>query len=331
MMYSEAGKSFDYIPQWVVNLITFGYRWKESTPDDKRRIGIISMPCESAAAAMVALGALRKDLEDGNANNLDGHFDYLKKLRDSLTVEEKDESILIDNDGFFWKFENDSSNEEIRIKPANYKEYIKRKGRIIPNPNGPPSKILFSHNSYKVRLKTDPIVEVNDQGKTLSKDDYKLVPACMGKMIEDNLSKSYQGLLFVGKASGKDSQYVRNLYDIHFKDNNSSVSLGKLLTLHHNNETPIARLKFCNNSELKNQSQGHYLVVADGVNAFCDSLQFFKQSDVIGVCARDSSVESAENLLNEIAKKQRYYTDQNNSAMSELSSKSVSIRILEKR
>jgi hypothetical protein len=289
------------------------------------------MPCDSHAAALIACGALRNDLEDGNANNLEGHFQYLIRSRDSLTVEEKNSFILIDDARKKWKFTDDKNPTQIILKQANYSEHITRKRRQIPNPAGPVLRIIFPGKANSIRVSTEAEVEISDEGRKLLEKDYKLIPNCTGEILDENLARSYYGILLVGKATGMDAMYVNKLYEVNFNDDKDIVSLGTLLTLHHNKDKPISRLKFCNFGSLERQIQGHYLVIADSARAFCLALQHFKKSDVIGVTSRDEPAENIENLANQLGSMRRHYIERNDDSLLEFASKALAMCIYEKR
>ena len=76
MFFSEANQEWQVVPRWVTFLIRLGYNWPCGVLG-QRRIALISMPCDSAAAGLIALGALIRDLGNPNANDVDGHYDAL--------------------------------------------------------------------------------------------------------------------------------------------------------------------------------------------------------------------------------------------------------------
>ena len=69
MRFLDDQNENENLPNWAYFLINFGYQSKLYT-GSKRRIALISMPCESAAAGLVSLGALIRDLEDPQASPL---------------------------------------------------------------------------------------------------------------------------------------------------------------------------------------------------------------------------------------------------------------------
>lgn len=67
MQFSEADAPWQPVPSWADFLIRCGFAWANG--GDKRRISVISMPCESAGAGLVALGAIRRRLALDDAND----------------------------------------------------------------------------------------------------------------------------------------------------------------------------------------------------------------------------------------------------------------------
>jgi hypothetical protein len=61
---------------WVDFLIKLGFGWPSGTAR-ARRISLVSMPCDSAGAGLVTLGAMIRDLGNSAANDSDGHYDAL--------------------------------------------------------------------------------------------------------------------------------------------------------------------------------------------------------------------------------------------------------------
>ena len=71
-IFSDSSEEFSQFPDWVNFLIKFGFRWPAGE-SKKRRIALVSMPCDSPAAGLISLGALIRDLKNPKANAFDGH------------------------------------------------------------------------------------------------------------------------------------------------------------------------------------------------------------------------------------------------------------------
>jgi hypothetical protein len=61
LLFSEAQAEWHAVPRWIEYLIHLGYVWPRDI-SERRRIALISMPCDSAAAGLVSLGALVREL-----------------------------------------------------------------------------------------------------------------------------------------------------------------------------------------------------------------------------------------------------------------------------
>ncbi len=77
MLFVEGNRDWEDVPTWVRFLISVGYRWQQDL--SIRRLGLISLPSDSAAAGLVTLGALLRDLENPNANDIAGHYAALAR------------------------------------------------------------------------------------------------------------------------------------------------------------------------------------------------------------------------------------------------------------
>lgn len=306
-MYTENEISYDYIPVWVKSMIRLGYEWSRDRSPWKGRVCFVSMPCKSVAAAFIVLGALRKDLEKKDANNINGHFESLCRARDAFyNSPEIYDGCVRDKRNKKWKFfyREDGS---LFVEDANYKKVVKRKGRMVQNPNGPVRQLITKDAATDWRLDGDAVIEIKEASAGLNKTDYKKIPGCTGLIDDNNLRKSYKGLLFVGDGKEKDSIYMRNIYDVKFGDNGQQISLGDLLTLHPSSNG-VTRANFCNHSKVESQSKDHYLVVADGHSAILKALTHFSNSDIIGVYSRDDAIDGLMTIANRLGEIGRYYS-----------------------
>lgn len=79
LQFSDGGSEWADLPPWAQYLIKLGQSWPH-TSDGKRRIALVSMPCESAGAGLIALGALRKRLGFVGADDRDAHFERIRSI-----------------------------------------------------------------------------------------------------------------------------------------------------------------------------------------------------------------------------------------------------------
>ncbi len=78
ILFSEDGQRFGPLPSWVRFFFELGFLW----PDDGvRRVAIVSTPCDSSAAGLIALGGLVRRLGEFEANDLGTHKSRIRDLR----------------------------------------------------------------------------------------------------------------------------------------------------------------------------------------------------------------------------------------------------------
>lgn len=321
MRYFEGNVLYEDFPRWAAGALNLGYRWHQG--DNKtRRIGLLSMPCESEAAGLIALGALRGDLELSTANHVDTHFDLLQRTCRELVTRRMQGGELFDEsswdvsntiDDTRWRFAGyDESLSTIVLESSTYRSVIKRNGRRIPNPNGPCNRFISQASSLNWQLRGLPLPQAPLGGMALELSAYSDLPSCEGKVLEDNLRSSYDGLVLIGHGAARDTAYMHKLYAVGFASDERWLPLGELLTLHHSDKKYIRRLRFLNERTQNESGFEARLVVADGISALLTAVRIFPSSDIIGVVNRDASIDALEQFrgwLNEIM---RYYTDMDN-------------------
>ncbi|AZD79035.1 hypothetical protein [Pseudomonas chlororaphis] len=319
MQYFDVQTIHDTVPKWVAAALGLGYRWRQSGIS-ARRIGLLSMPLESEAAGLIALGALRRDLERTTANHVDTYFDFLlqacgKRMALNMLREDSSGDFLWDVrnavDDTRWRFvAYDDDLTAIVLEDATHRSVIKCKGKSIPNPNGACRCYIMRDNAIDWQLRDCPLPQISLDGKTLDPSAYIDLPGCVGSILEANLCRSYDGLVLVGQGAARESAYMQKFYAAGFRRVDHLLPLGDLLTLHHNEQKYIRRLRFFNERALQSETiPPACLIVADGISALLCADKQFPDSDIIGVCNRDAPVEAILQLkgwLNNIA---RYYID----------------------
>lgn len=321
MRYFEANVLHDAVPKWVASALSLGYRWHQSG-SDARRIGLLSMPCESEAAGLIVLGALRSDLERATANHVDTHFDLLlRACRERVAALKRagepsgqpswDVRNVVEDTCWRFAADNDSA-DKIVLEDSKYRPLLKRGGKLILNPNGPCRRYITRENVHGWQLHDHPLPQVPPSGSALEQQLYSALPGCNGLILEDNLRRSYDGLVLVGQGAARDTTYMHKLYAVGFVSDDRRLPLGELLTLHHAEKNYIRRLRFLN-ERVRDDSSGHeaWLVVADGIPALLTAERLFSDSDIIGVCNRDAAAESIDRLRDRLNEIIRYYTDMN--------------------
>lgn len=317
MRYFEGDVLHEATPTWVEAALSLGYRWRQSC-NDTRRIGLLSMPCGSEVAGLVALGALRSDLERATANHVDTHFDLLlRRCRERMAALRRGDSTGLPSwdvrnvvENTCWRFASDNeSPDEIVIEDSTHQRLIKRGGKLTPNPNGPCRRYIRRESALGWQLHNLPLPQISPGGSALELSIYSALPGCNGPILEDNLCRSYDGLVLVGQGAARDTTYMQKFYAAGFASDNCQVPLGELLTLHSKERKYIQRLVFFNERAPDNSGHEAWLVVADGLPALLSAERLFPASDIIGVCNRDAAIEATDQLRDRMNEIIRYYTD----------------------
>lgn len=315
MRFREKNNVWDKIPQWVESMIRFGYEWQKQEKNS-RRIALLSFPCDTESAALIALGALRYDLERADTNILDDHFKLIKKNyyknMNNMLEDNKWWDLRNVESGECFKFESyDTATDSFKVVDSKYKFKIKSKGRIIKNPNGPLKLEIFRENSHRYQINGYPVPFLGKGGVSKLSHLNINLPGCTGKILEKNLDISYYGLVLIGRGTSNDSNYYKRLGDISFIKDDYQYSLKNLLLIDGNINEDIRRLNFL--SKFKEveweKSIGAKLVIVDNIIALEAADEFFPESDIIVTFNRAGSEESIEMIRNWILQKQRYYCD----------------------
>ncbi len=203
LLFSDDDKTWQTIPPWVGSLIGLGYNWPDD-PSRQRRISLISMPCDSAAAGLISLGALVRDLANGKANDVDGHYEslmrYAHQYLESCRV---CQLIKCDPDikrcGYITK-----ATGRLRTSTYPRRTYLisgrtNFKERQIAWHFQPPRGSLvteFPNPTYAIRwnVEGEPSVLFDNMSDQISEAPYlALVPDA--RILPDNLRKAWSGLV----------------------------------------------------------------------------------------------------------------------------------------
>jgi hypothetical protein len=288
------------IPEWINYLIELGYTWVDHNDTNKRRITLISMPCKSNAASFLALGVIRKELENEPTCRYNFLVNNIKILQ-----ERSEECLLIDKYGKKWKVSSVDPDNSISVADANYRKLVKRKGKFISNPNGILTSVLLKNYMSDWRIDGYAPVITNE---SIDRHIYDFFPYCTGVLDLTALHTSSDRTLFLSNVAGKSTTKKNELNNLLFAVNDTKISLSDLLTLN-DDDCKIKRLNFCS---VRNLDSFSYInspeqVIADGTQAFLSALDKFKYSDIIGVISRDEPIVNLESALNKINELSRYY------------------------
>lgn len=305
LQFSEANTPWQAIPRWVDFLIKCGYICADPA-SSSRRIGLISMPCESAAAALVALGAIRRRLTLAQANDSALHYQRIERHATGPTNQQV---------GTFLRHNRHKGRFRLDGRDKNGLIWVR-------NETGGNSRVFSNHARLTTRFAILPVGACDwyfdgeapvrtVQGAGLPNIEIYEALVDHGAVVRSNLSQSDSAICLAGRVAGE-SVSKAAFEAVRFQQNGHSANLTKLLTVQAWSLGTISRVTFFNTRthELDRNAGLTRLVVADGDTAFLRVLESteFKAIDVMGVIHRTVERERLEAIGFKVAELQQWYT-----------------------
>lgn len=292
MEFSEAKSPWRSIPDWASFLIEFGFGWLGQSCA-ARRIAVISMPSDSAAAGLVALGAMRRCLEMRDASDTSSHYQRLLQL-----ARAGDATVTlrhVKRPGV-WAFDG--------IKPSGHPIVKKLRDRSRQRINIP----LESALDWRIQGEP-PIVLVPGQ-QVPNARLYSHLVAGGGEIMPSNLSSSYSQVCLAGRGTGE-VPTRGSMEAIRLRVDGEEADLSQLLTVHSWMPGTVSRVMFYNSrtEAFDRQSGTPHVVVADGDTAFLRGIDGteFVNSDVIGVVHRTMERDRLEAIGAKLENLRQWY------------------------
>ena len=337
--FSENEHEWQQIPKWAEFLIRLGFQWHGNVLE-QRRIALLSMPCDSAAAGLIALGAIISDLGNPDANDIGGHYNAL--LRYARQYLENCRNCT-----------HPCHPNKMRCGYAaqatgwvrNWRQKPVKRHKISEQSNLGENRLLYSckdgtwwqNPKYSIDWQIDgePPPQLDEHEGVLEGGIYTHLIAA-AQVIPDNLRKSFSGLCLAGRVGGKTATYNSSA-SVRFRINEIEYRLSKLLTVHGWSTTDsVSRMSFFNSrtERFDRNTSAISLVVADGDKSFIKVLgrSEFQRTDVIGVISRVLARDDLEAVGNRIQGLRQWYTDDEDT-LDRFSSvpRGISVKILKRR
>lgn len=337
LKFSEAGEHWRTVPHWVDWIIDMGYLWPTET-SRPRRIALISMPCDSAGAGLLTLGAMIRGLCLQDASELQLHVDSLLKhakqylqhcrncdlqvcqpeLKQCGCAERAEGRVKLVGVNHVYTISEASNPTDGKIACSRGSVTIFRSGDFIST--------LHLHGSLPLQL--------NDSLEPLPPAPYRL--AIQGtSILTQNLKKSYSGLCLAGRSNGESATH-EFMKSIRFRDNVSEYGLDELLSIQGWSPLKVSRVTYFNTrtQESDRLSAPPRLLVADGEAAFLTAINMskFRESDIVGVINRVIDRDRLEGVGNKIHELHQWYQiDEDMMGMIPSSPMGISVVIMTRR
>jgi hypothetical protein len=289
VQFSETAIDWRPIPAWAQFLIKCGYIWADTTPRT-RRIGVVSMPCESAAAGLLALGAIRLRLSVAGANDMNSHYQRIEQL-----AAKNEFGTFLRNDKYKGRFRLEGKDRAGVIWVRNETKAV----RIG----------IFPLNACEWRLDGEaPVTTVGGAAlpHTNIYEEFLSAPPT----LRSNFMRSDSAICLAGRAAGESISKAQ-FSGIRFQSHGRSVDLSTLITVQSWSPGTVSRLTFFNTRTgvLDRKTGLTRLVITDGDSAFLKALEAkeFQSSDVLGVVHRVVERERLESVGIKIAGLAQWY------------------------
>jgi len=311
MLFVEGNRDWETIPAWVRFLISVGHSWQQDL--SIRRLGLISLPSDSAAAGLVTLGALLRDLENPHANDIAGHYDALARHAQQYLTSCRDCEYRCNPDikkcGYIAEARGRvrSVNSRNRVYVVSDRTDIEQRQLAFAFRD----LIEFPKRQFATDWYLDnepPVVLATSEGELCCDRYCGFFPE--QNIFADNLRKTYSGLCLVGRATGERSTRD-SLGRVRFRREGSDFRLDDLLTVNGWSDAAVSRVSFFNvrTEKFDRRSENPALVVADGHLSFLKAAgrSEFQQSDILGVFSRTLERDALETLGNKIQSWGQWY------------------------
>ena len=315
MLFSEADQEWRPVPHWVEFLIRLGYDWPDGV-SGQRRIALVSMPCDSAAASLIALGALIRDLGNPNANDIDGHYDsllrYARQYLQSCSLCDMPCDPGSKNCGYAaqatgWVRYQHTTRYRVSERTSlrnRHLAFVRGKSNLTRYP--------LPEGAIDWQIAGDPPVRLTNQDGALPEEAYGQI-VDRAPILHGNLLKSFSGLCLAGRVAGKTA--TREVCgSVRFRGANGEYALPELLTVQEwAQSNAVSRMNYFNarTEQFDRQASAPALVVADGDASILKTLRLsaFQRSDVIGAVHRTMERGQLEAIGNRVHGLRQWYAE----------------------
>lgn len=314
MVFSESNQPWQPVPMWVDFLIKLGFGWP-SGAERVRRISLVSMPCDSAGAGLVTLGAMIRDLGIAAANDSDGHYDALLRHAKQFLNEcrpcdlpecdpkikgcghtKKAHGIIrsADHHGV-WIISEETDIADRKL--------AWRRGTVTLRPPKVESALRW-------HLDGEPPTQIRTSVRAIPEHPYSSLLEG-ARILPENLRRSFSGLCLAGRVGGE--QHSREMCaSVRFSQDRTDHALDDLLSIHGWSSADVSRVAFYNSrtEEIDRSKDPPDLVVADGSDSFLKvaSASRFQHSDVIGVVQRTMERPRLEAIGEKLTALRQWYS-----------------------
>ncbi|MBK6486130.1 MAG: hypothetical protein IPF98_04495 [Gemmatimonadetes bacterium] len=287
---AEEGHEWAAVPPWVTYFVSVGH----ALPDDgRRRVAVVSTPCASVAAGLMALGSLLRRLGEPNANDLEAHLRRLRSLRPGP------KPIL-----------------RYRATPGLY--HVSRRddtGEVWFSRVGKEErKLLLDYHASDWFFDGESPIE-GGVGEGVSWEPiYRQLLPYGASLDSSNLRSTDSTVVLCGRATGK-SDAERSLGTVSIRLGGTQAALSDLLTVQwRESARTVSRVRFLNQradeaNKFDRDGSAPRIVVADGADAlsFCLDYEPCEDASIIAAIPRTSDLQKLESAATSLSRLKAWY------------------------
>lgn len=293
--FREGGDEWRQWPSWAQFFLRAGYEL-QSTRGSKRRIILLTTPCESAGAALLALGAMRFRLAQDGADDLAAHFSRIRAL---VGTNHADRPLC-----------------DIRTRG-------RRAGPFLVCSVEPEAGVWVRHMSMEGdrslitaatamnwRFQDEAQLQLLHGARIPYRELYNTLLPDADAICDGNLSRSDSAICLMTRLRGEAATRAAAA-DIRLSAGGVEAGLDELLTAGLWAGERISRVVLFNTrkGEFDRHTRSPQLVVADGDDAFLRALNQseMQMADVIGIVPRTLERDRLEALGHRLAHLEQWY------------------------
>jgi hypothetical protein len=298
-------------------LLDIGFQWTSEprNPSRGRRVALLSMPAESPAAGLLALGALVGDMSRPDANDIHGHHEALQRNARQYIQHCRSCRARCHPDKTGCGFLSPASERLRRHEGSGSLSIV----GLGADPSGAPfieakekgaSVRIFAGATKNLRIDGEPPYLVGTVAGSLAHDAYAAIFP-QAKILRPNLGSSHAGVCLAGRPAGPDATRF-GLATLTFHAGSRTMPLPALLTIA--SWMPpgtVSRMTYFNTrtGRMDRPAPPPDLVIADGDTAFLEVLRRpeFGRCDVLGVVHRCSDRMALEEVRDGLAGLRQWY------------------------
>lgn len=284
-------------PPWAQFFLRTGYQLQAEL-SNARRIILLTMPCESAGAGLLTLGALRFRLAQRGADDLEEHFSRIQALART---------------GHTNRPLCDIRNRGKRAGPFLVGDIEQDTGHVwVQHASvGDVRRLITPAAAMNWRFQDEPPLYLQSGAQVPYRELYtRLLPGA-SHVCPENLSRSDSAIWLMTRPTGE--AVTRAVAaNIRFASAGGEIGLDELLTIRQWASERISRVVLFNTrtGEPDRCTRRPQLVVADGDIAFLRALneRDMQEADVIGVVPRNLPRDRLEALGHRLADLEQWYS-----------------------